>query len=774
MAFFISFKINMNKMLVKQDSKYYLSILSLVMLVFILVIYFYGPVFFHPNEYLFNDTGDSYKNYFTYEWHVQNDHSFIDYSGSNYPYGENHLFTDGTPLLSNLIKAIPFLKPYSIGIFNFTMLLSLFICAIILFKIFKLFNIENWKAVLSALGITVLCPQALRYAGHFALSYGFCIPLIIYLLLMFSINESNKLKLSVIIAIASFSIFFIHPYLGMICATFCFFYWLFKIVFNFKRIKYHFIHFILQALIPLLAYYMIVKLTDAHVDRNAKPYGFFYFTSSIETIFISTHKPFRHLLSQLYKITSQNGEGIAYVGISTLIILIWCIFIIKSIGKKAYEAMKVNEKIKNYSFMILSSIVMLFFSMGFPFNAGMEWILDYVPTIQQFRSPGRFAWIFYFVTTIGICVIISKHSFARFPLWLKNSCIGLLLILFTIEGIPYHNEVTKAEFPKNSFNQNELNDEYKTIISCIKKIKPQAIIPLPFFHIGTDYYDISGTGNITNSSFVISLHSKTPLMANLTPRNSLTEAEKLIQVVSNDVLYKNLKGSMLMDKPIVILYNKESLTDEEYVLLQKGTKVIETNNYIVKEITMEQLFYNSSSDKIAFYNSKKSNMIFYKGFLMTDSAYFYFNDFNTLPNDYYQANVNDTNLIFEVANNTLKKEVPYEISFWYSTRDKLDMNNKLVITELDSYNNSTIIALKNVNSMQNIYNGKTLATLTFVTKNPQNKIKISLNGASDREKVFYLDDLMIRQKNVNVFKSRYSAQLKDSIINYNNLDLLMK
>jgi hypothetical protein len=231
---------------------------------------------------------------------------------------------------------------------------------------------------------------------------------------------------------------------------------------------------------------------------------------------------------------------------------------------------------------------------------------------------------------------------------------------------------------------------------------------------------------------------------------------------------------MLMDKPIVILYNKESLTEEEDALLQKGTKVIETNNYIVKEITMEQLFYNSSRDKIAFYNSKKSNMIYYNGFLMTDSSYFYFNDFNTLPNDYYQANVNDTNLIFEVANNTLKKEVSYEISFWYSTRDKLDMNNKLVITEFDSYNNSTIIALKNVNSMQNIYNGKTLATLTFVTKNPQNKIKISLNGASDREKVFYLDDLMIRQKNVNVFKSSYSTQLKDSIINYNNLDLLMK
>lgn len=758
----------------KKDSKYYLSVFTLIILVGVLVIYFYGPLFFHPNEYLFNDTGDSFKNYFTYEWHIQNDDSFINYSGSNYPFGENHLFTDGTPLLSNLIKILPFLKPYSIGIFNFSMLLSLFICAFILFKIFKIFNVENWRAVLSALGITILCPQALRYSGHFALSYSFSIPLIIYLLLKFNSTESSKIKQSLIISIISLLIFFIHPYIGMICASFCFFYWLFKIVFDVKSIRQNFINFILQAIVPLLAYFIIIKLTDTHADRIAKPYGFFYFISSIETIFISTHKPFRHLLSMMYKITSQNGEGIAYVGISSLIIIIVSVFLFIKNKGFVIKTIKGNEKLKTYSFMILSSIVLVFFSMGFPFKIGIECILDYIPTIQQFRSPGRFAWVFYFITTIGCCVVISKYSFHTLPYWLKNSFIFSFLTLYSVEGVPYHNEVTKTIFPKNSFNKNELNDELKTVISSINNIKPQAIIPVPFFHIGTDYYNISGTGNITNLSFVVSLHSKTPLMANLTPRNSLTEAEKLIQVFSNDAFYKDIKNSMKPDRPFVILYNKEELTNEEYSLLQKGTKVIETKNYIVKKISMDQLFYNSSRDKIAFYNSKKSDMIYNKGFLITDTSYFYFNDFYTQPNHHYQANVNDTNLIFEIPNNLLKTEVPYEISFWYCTKDRLDMNNKLVITEVDSYNNSNIIALKNVNSMQNLCNGKTLATLTFLIKNSQDKIKISLNGASDREKVFYLNNLMIRQKNVDVYKSSYSTQLKDSVINYNNIDLLMK
>jgi hypothetical protein len=36
----------------------------------------------------------------------------------------------------------------------------------------------------------------------------------------------------------------------------------------------------------------------------------------------------------------------------------------------------------------------LLFSMGAPFTWHMEWLLDYASALRQFRTLGRFAWIF--------------------------------------------------------------------------------------------------------------------------------------------------------------------------------------------------------------------------------------------------------------------------------------------------------------------------------------------------------------------------------------------
>lgn len=757
------------KLLIKNDINYHVSILSLIILIGILVVYFYGQIFLYPNQYLFNNTGDSYKNYFTYDWHIQNDTSCINYSGSNYPYGENHLYTDGFPLLSNIIKFLPFLKHYSIGVFNFSMLLSIFVTAFLLFEILKFFKLSNWQAVLSSLGITILCPQILRYDGHFALSYEFCIPLIIFFLLKFNTNENHKLKHTIIIFFVSFFMFFIHPYLGMICSTFIILYWIVIQLISFN--KSNFFYFLIQGLLPILTYFLIIKITDNHSDRSIKPYGFYYFVSSIETIFISTHKPFRHFLSQIYKITGQNSEGIAYVGISSLLVmLLFPVILIKN-KIQIRKQLKHDSILKTYWFMFLSAFILLLFAMGYPFKFGFDWILNYVPMIQQFRCPGRFAWVFYFILSIGSCVIICRYLFLKQTYYIRNGLILVLLLLFTIEGIPYHNYISKKQFPKNVFNEEYLDNEHKLIISTIKKINPQAIIPLPFFHIGTDYYNISGTEKITNCSFVISLHSKIPLMANLTPRNSLTEAEKLIQIISNDVLDKTIKKDIKSLASFVLLYDKEELTEEEILLLKKGITVLETDHYILKTISFNQLFNNTSKAKKKYFDDNKSKMIHKKGCYLTDSSYFVYNTFDNLENGKYQANVNDTNIVYEIKANELVDNEIYEVSFWYTANERLDMNNQLVISEIDNIGNQKVIAQKNIYSMQNVYKGNTLAKITFTCENSKNKLIISLNGISDREKVFKIDNLIIKQKDVDVFLFRKEKYLKDSALFYNNLEL---
>lgn len=734
---------------------------------------FYGQILFHPQKYILSDVGDGIKNYYCYEWHVHNDTSMANYSGSNYPYGENHGYTDGNPLLSNILRVLPVINNGSIAIFNLSVLLSFVFCSLLLFKILKEFKVSELYAVIGSIGITFLSPQVFRLTGHFSLSYNFCIPLVIYLLLKMETSQ-KKSRYILLISACTLSFLFIHPYLGMITTSLLLVYWLIRCFAEGKMFRLNFVSLILQAVVPLAIYFLYTKYTDTHFDRVAKPYGFFFSTSSIETIFISTHKPFRHFLSNLYPIKGQNYEGVAYVGITSVFFLFYLLFLAVKKRKKIREYLREYPKARNYLWMGLSSVVLLLFSMGYPFKLNMNWILDYVPILQQFRIPGRFAWAFYFITTIGITVFISNYFLVKANKTLRLVLCSILLLLFFVEGVPFQNSVSKNLPKTNCFDEKYVNNELKAIIKVIRERKPNAVIPLPFFHIGTDYYNIPGTEKIIKASLVTCFHSKTPLMASLTPRNSLTEAESLIQLVSNDLIEREIKTKVPLTGSFIIIYSKETLSDEEAALLGRGKVLLESQNYLIKEVNHEELFASSSSQKQRDFSNKRGLLILKNGFLLSEDSYFYFSNYDSLPEKEYVGNAVANNNLMEILPNKLNKEKVYEVSFWYKTLDRLDLDNILNIKEINGTNDTTTLNSKNIKSMINVQDKKVFATLLFKTDHPENKIIISLKGISDREKVFYLDDLMIRAKDNDVFKVSYSPVKKDSVLKINNIDTYMK
>ncbi len=89
---------------------------------------FIGLVFFEnikSPETLISAGGDGMKNYFTYLYHIKYDSTFWVFEGMNYPFGENIVFTDNQPLLSNIVKWIYNITPMSnetlISIHNLTL-----------------------------------------------------------------------------------------------------------------------------------------------------------------------------------------------------------------------------------------------------------------------------------------------------------------------------------------------------------------------------------------------------------------------------------------------------------------------------------------------------------------------------------------------------------------------------------------------------------------------------------------------------------------------------
>src|SRR5688572_18321705 len=119
--------------------KRFLPVTLLLVLTILYISFFYGKVLKHPNSYFFIDAGDGIKGYYAYAYHIKHDTSYVNFQGMGYPYGENHLFTDGQTAVSNTVKFIseyiPRIEQYSIGIYNLMMVLSFIPCALFLYLI---------------------------------------------------------------------------------------------------------------------------------------------------------------------------------------------------------------------------------------------------------------------------------------------------------------------------------------------------------------------------------------------------------------------------------------------------------------------------------------------------------------------------------------------------------------------------------------------------------------------------------------------------------------
>src|SRR5690606_466499 len=102
----------------------------------------------------------------------------------------------------------------------------------------------------------------------------------------------------------------------------------------------NYIHFFIQAIIPLIVVKVYVGLTDFHPDRALYPYGLFAYNARLNTIFIPHHPPFGDFFEWINLRKGQRWEGWAYVGLPSAIIAVVALFgLIKKIWKRNFNAL---------------------------------------------------------------------------------------------------------------------------------------------------------------------------------------------------------------------------------------------------------------------------------------------------------------------------------------------------------------------------------------------------------------------------------------------------
>ncbi len=762
-----------------------LPFIMIIILGIIIISFFYGKILVSPNDYIFSNSGDGIKNYFTYAYHIKHNSNYTNFEGMNYPYGENYLYTDCHPIFANTFKflspTIPFFETHSIGILNFLLILSIFFTFIIIYLLLVELKLNRWMSIFFSISITLLAPQIFRMDGHMALSYSMAIPLA--WLLVIKIILKPKKQYFVLLFITSLFWMFIHAYLGMIVISFVFSILLVKILSDNQR-RHHLSSYIwLGAVIiaPVILFYSYTILVDVHSGRTNNPSGFFLYNAEFDDIFIPPGEPFGPLLNKLTGgIINLEWEARGYVGMINSLFFICLLFVafISLFKKSTRKLLKYifDNRIMNIS--LIAAFIVLLFAMAIPFRQFPS-LLEYFPVFKQFRATGRFVWPFYFAFSIFAAYVFQKIIIFTID-EKKNRSFGIVFLIFVIattilEGFYYHNHISKRISKNlNVFDRELLTDDFNKSIDQMKPEDYQAIIALPFYYQGSESYSRPRNDEAVRNSMIISYHTGLPnVCANLT-RTSIEESKRIVQIVSPNYYEKKILNDIKSKKPFLMVKTGDNFTPYERAIIEKGKSICKTDELELLQISFEHLFSNDKNKVFTDFHKRLPALLKQNSFYVSDSSsVLYYNGFENSLSDTsfrgegsYKSIKKGKNVFAEFPPNTFEEEKEYELSMWMfnGEPDALNLWFRLIIEEYDEANNKWYTSTFFPSQAEVISKNWSLVEAVFKVNNAKNRIYIVSKGKENSKASLHIDDILIKDKGIDIYK----VNENDSSLFFNN------
>lgn len=760
------FKVNFDKNILNKKTK----ILFVWLLAIISIFIFYNRIIINPNNVLFNIKGDAVKNYYVYKYYIDDNKSFTDFEGMNYPYGENFIYIDAQLPVSYATKVIskifPSIKNIDFAIMHYLIFLSFIISIVLFFKIFEHFKVNFFYSLIGALAISLMSPQFMRIYGHYSLSYEFIYPLIIYL----SIKEFKFSSL--LISITTIFAFFMHPYIGLSVFIFTFLVNIFKFIFN-KDIKFKKIAFdiLIQSIIPILIFYITTRLLDTHTNRSTNPAGLDYYHSYLKTIFIAAFEPLKSFYKLFINFSDQPFEGISYIGI---ISNIGILFIFISLIKKVVHKTSNIILDKQVLIFLLVSSLLLIFSFGIPHVFLFPKLLDLIPLLRQFRGLGRFAWFFYYIINIS-SVIILFYFYKKFKgkVILSNIFTVLLLIFFT-ESLLYQKSVTKRKLTVNNYFDIKNASVFKQVKQQINTNNYQAILPIPFYHVGSEDFGVTGSSESVSNSMFLSYHLNMPILGSMGSRTSVIEAKKSLGILLPK-FYKKLISDDITDKRnFLIIKSKGELNSEEQFILSKSKLLYNNELFSLYSIKYSDLFeYKKYKNKLfKDFNILNDSLHQKQGFVLSDTnKYFKFIPFDDnvsitpyMGKGSLALNKKKHTIVYKIDEGELNPEKNYTFNFWTYNKGYGRTSFQVVLEEHDGVKNESNWHYSTDTRFSKIILGD-WSLIEFKVKPLNNKTSYSLYfpGRNNGVDSIYIDNILIRESDLDVYK-----KLNNNELFYNN------
>jgi len=556
------------------------------------ILYFaFRPVIDNPEHYLFGDGGDGLKNYFTLTHYVRHD-SGVHFSGMNYPYGEHIVFTDNQPGLAMLLRWVSHhivnLDNHLVGLLNIWMIFSILLAGWFVLRILKFFGLPDWYALIIAFLIVFLSPQMSRLPGHYALSYAFYIPGILYYLLRIFSGRAGRGSL-VALAILTFAAAMTHLYFlainMMMIGVFVFFAWILSGRTRPTR----------RALLTLLITGVLslsviawVKMSDSISDRPVKPYGVDTYTASFESVFF----PHQGILDETFQFGNQQWEGESYVGVFGLFFLvIFGGYFLYRLVRRKPVVVEVKAHRLLYA-MGLTGVVLLLFATHFFHRIDIFGVLDHLGPLSQFRSIGRFAWVFYYTYLIFAAVYLYRFFSSRVEQQRSNWAYLVLLpvlLIWNNEAILNFKSAIKTIFHKNEV----LIDRAPVFNEFLesKGVSPsdfQAILQLPLVVLGSEVFGIEEGIWPMRWTMRCSHSTGLPIMDIMMSRTSLKQSLDLLQLLG-EMPVERSRLQFMDERLVLLLVKKDEARPQEQNLISKAKLLGEVDHVLLYSLPVTAL-----------------------------------------------------------------------------------------------------------------------------------------------------------------------------------------
>lgn len=517
-----------------------------------------------PNDVMMGSYGDAIKNYYTPSYYVKHDEG-MRFTGMHYPYGEHVTYTDNQPLLSWIVSGVNSIVPieeYTVGIMNMLMLLGIVLCAVLVYTLQRRFGIGPWWAACTSILIALMNPQVQRIEAHFALAYAWVVPLV-WLLLLNAIARKRRLFWLIVLVLTITLLGFIHPYhlaIGSLFTMAAAGVIMLQSFLNKKLDLAAWLPVFVAGVLPIVVFKVFGSLTDPVADRMTDPFGFLFYHAKFETVFWPGYGPMQDFWVLLTKIKVDKWEGRAYVGIVGGVVLLFVVarLLYRILNRKWSSVFRLSNH-SELNTSIFAATIMLLFACAFPFKIPeLQGLVDYLGPLKQFRSLGRFAWIFYYVYTVFAAYFIWNILEQLLQKNLKNIAVGIgsaIVLIWAAEALVHLKIHAEKDRQHNALQQHDLTDEMESFL-VENPNQFQAILPIPFFHIGSEKYFITGDGRTEAASMVLSEGSGLPLAATMLSRTSVSETAEMLSLTQiakwRDISYLE----QINEKPLFILQEK--------------------------------------------------------------------------------------------------------------------------------------------------------------------------------------------------------------------------